>query len=269
VTTGDDNSYSTISEAGRACPLHYRYRPSELAATTPIEAQTLYVVDGLYGNLEALDVIESLAAEDVDEQGNSARIAFNGDFNWFNAEHDWFVGLNERVLKHTALRGNVETELGADSGDNGCGCAYPEWVDDDVVSRSNSIMDVLRHTARREPALTERLTRLPMIAVAQIGAARVGIVHGDLNSLAGWDLSPERLARDGAVGRLTKDMTSAEVDIVSSSHTCISLFRRWQSDDHLKALVAGLRANHVQAKQRLAKPHLTREMKDPPPVSST
>ena len=42
-----------------------------------------------------------------------AKLVFNGDFNWFNADAMAFEGINRVVLQHVALRGNVETELAA------------------------------------------------------------------------------------------------------------------------------------------------------------
>ena len=63
------------------------------------------------------------------------RLVFNGDFHWFDVDPARFARIQQAVLTHTALRGNVETELAdPDShSDAGCGCAYPEWVDDGVV----------------------------------------------------------------------------------------------------------------------------------------
>ncbi len=43
-------------QPGRSCPPHYRYQPTDLARDTPVAADTLYVVGGLYGNLPALAV---------------------------------------------------------------------------------------------------------------------------------------------------------------------------------------------------------------------
>ena len=39
---------------GRSCPIGYRYQPEALAQPARLEADTLYVVGGLYGNLFAL-----------------------------------------------------------------------------------------------------------------------------------------------------------------------------------------------------------------------
>ena len=111
-------------QPGRHCPIHYRYSPSQLARAPEIHAQTLYVVGGLYGNLAALETI----VDCKHKEERPTTLVFNGDFNWFNVDAVGFATINERVLQHTALRGNVETEMSVSSGESGCGCAYPDWV---------------------------------------------------------------------------------------------------------------------------------------------
>jgi hypothetical protein len=86
-------------------------------------------------------------------EAGATHLAFNGDFNWFNVNPVLFQRLNERLLCWPATRGNVETELEATGSAAGCGCAYPTWVDDGVVERSNAIMHRLRQTAARFPDL--------------------------------------------------------------------------------------------------------------------
>jgi hypothetical protein len=41
---------STVEVPGRSCPLTYRYQPEALAQPAQLEADTLCVVGGLYGN---------------------------------------------------------------------------------------------------------------------------------------------------------------------------------------------------------------------------
>src|SRR5689334_25324926 len=130
-----------MAKPGRSCPPHYRYSPVVFARAADIEAQSLYVVGGLYGNPFALETVLALA------QREGATFVFNGDFNWFNAGPDEFRKVNEAVLRHAALRGNVETEIAGDDSGAGCGCAYPEWVGDAEVERSNEILGSLRETA--------------------------------------------------------------------------------------------------------------------------
>jgi hypothetical protein len=50
------------SEAGRVCPLDYRYAPSVTAREVEFHADTMYMIGRLYGNRPALDAVEMLAA---------------------------------------------------------------------------------------------------------------------------------------------------------------------------------------------------------------
>jgi hypothetical protein len=204
---------------GRNCPLAYRYSPEVFRRRPEIEAETLYVIGGLYGNPFALDAILALAASEPEPP----RLVFNGDFHWFDADPEGFARLNARVLEHTALRGNVETELATDDDAAGCGCAYPEWVGDAEVARSNAIAARLRATARGFPELRSRLGALPMHAVASVGGVRVGIVHGDAAALAGWDFSQERLERD--LGPAAAAFDAAGVRVFACSHTCLPVLQ--------------------------------------------
>jgi hypothetical protein len=141
----------------------------------------LYVVGGLYGNLAALDAVERLAAA----ERMPTTIVFNGDFHWFDAEPQWFGEIERRVAPYLALRGNVETEITrAEDIGAGCGCAYPESVHEELVRRSNEIIEALRTVTPDD--VRARIARLPMHLVAKVGALRVGVVHGDATSLAGW-----------------------------------------------------------------------------------
>ena len=106
-----------ITAPGRSCPLSYRYQPEVLARPPDFDCETLYAVGGLYGNEQAL----TAAVEMFEGEGGVKRLVFNGDFNWFNVDPMSFEGINGVVLDHTALRGNVETELAADGDDGGCG----------------------------------------------------------------------------------------------------------------------------------------------------
>jgi hypothetical protein len=215
---------------GRNCPLSYRYSPDVFRRPPEIEAETLYVIGGLYGNAFALDAIVELAAQ----ESPAPTLVFNGDFNWFDVDPGGFAALNAHVLGHVALRGNVETELANDDAEAGCGCAYPEYVGDADVARSNAILGRLRETARGFPALRERLGRLPMHAVAAVGGVRVAIVHGDAWSLAGWRFAQESLSDEA----LERAFDAADVSVFASSHTCLPVTYR---------LPAGVIANNGAA----------------------
>ncbi|MBI3376213.1 MAG: hypothetical protein HY017_31210 [Betaproteobacteria bacterium] len=208
---------------GRWCPLGYRYGASSLKAAAAFETETLYVVGGLYGNPFALEsVLEAFAAE----RGEKA-LVFNGDFHWFDVGAADFLRVNRAVRSHVATRGNVETELASPSaaGGCGCGCGYPEWVGDAEVERSNRIMERLRETARAVPEELAQLASLPMIALAQIRGVRIAAVHGDANSLAGWDFSQERLATPAGRAAAAAAFPAAGVRIFASSHTCLPVLQ--------------------------------------------
>lgn len=211
---------------GRSCPLHYRYSPAVFATPAPAALQgldVLYVVGGLYGNHHALARVLAL----FEQEAGRKRLVFNGDFHWFDADPQRFAQVQQAVLAHTALRGNVETELAADptsvQDDAGCGCAYPDWVGDDVVQRSNRIL------ARLRPAVTakqrEQLAALPMWLRADVGPLRLGLVHGDAQSLAGWGFAQEHLKQAGHRERVRRWFAQAGVDAFASTHTCLPVFQ--------------------------------------------
>jgi hypothetical protein len=84
----------------------------------------------------------------------------------------------------------------------------------------------LRLTASRHPDLQARLAALPMQAVASVGGVRIGIVHGDAESLAGWRFSHQAL--DEAANRqwLGEICREAQLAGFASSHTCLPTLRR-------------------------------------------
>lgn len=214
--------------AGRSCPLHYRYSPETLAGEPAFATDALYVVGGLYGNPDALDAIEALAAAEP-----GSRVLFNGDSHWFDAEPATFQSIHERVLAHGLTAGNVEAEL-ADPSSAGCGCAYPDYVSDAAVERSNAIMERLK--AICPTACSQALADLPMVRTVAVGDRPIGILHGDPTSLAGWGLAAEALppadhALHAALGCDEAAMTSydrladwfqrAGVTVFAATHTCL------------------------------------------------
>lgn len=207
---------------GRLCPVSYRYSPHVFDRPPEIEAETLFVVGGLYGNIEALDALRSMVAR----EGDGATIVFNGDFHWFDVRSADFGRIAAEVGRHRALRGNVETEISAEDSGAGCGCAYPVDVSDAEVMRSNEILARLRETARAAPAIRAGLRGLPMHLTARVGEARIGIVHGDAWSLAGWGFAHDRLDEPDHHRWLESAFRDAKVDIFSSTHTCLPAFRR-------------------------------------------
>ena len=210
---------------GRSCPLHYRYSPRVFATGAAPgfdDCEVLYIVGGLYGNELALEQVLSL----FERERGRKRLVFNGDFHWFDVDPDSFRRVQQQVLGFDALRGNVETELAAEASDAdaGCGCAYPDWVDDGVVDRSNRILRRLRGAAAESPGLRPQLAALPMWRRADVGALRVAIVHGDAESLAGWGFAQEHLRDAVHRQRVRSWFDAAEVDVFACSHTCLPVF---------------------------------------------
>jgi len=205
---------------GRTCPLSYRYGPRAFRTAPSIPADTLLVVGGLYGNVFAADTIEAM----LDAEGGIARLVLNGDYHWFDADPADFARIDAFAGRHVALRGNVETELADDADVAGCGCGYPDWVADADVDRSNEIIRRLRGSAHDTLGPhAAALAALPMFATAEVGGLRVGVLHGDCWSLAGWRFAQETLDREAhAIGAAFDE---AGVDVFASSHTCLPVAR--------------------------------------------
>lgn len=224
------------NQAGRSCPASYGYGAHVFRRPPEIVADALYVIGGLYGNPFALDAIDALAGQEA-RNGVQPQLVFNGDFHWFDTDPVVFEMITRRVLQHTALRGNVETELAGADDSAGCGCAYPENVSDAEVERSNRIIERLRDTARQMPQLRQEMGGLPMHALAQVGAARVGIVHGDATTLAGWDFAHDRLADPANSEALARMLRNAQVDVFAASHTCLPVLRCLNVDNRERAII--------------------------------
>lgn len=219
----------TAGRPGRTCPASYGYAPSVFSRAPELAADVLYVAGGLYGNLPALRAIERMAACEA----HAPRLVFNGDFHWFDVDPDGFLAVDRAVARHLALRGNVESEIAADDDSHGCGCAYPEAVPDEDVERSNRILARLRRAAReadaRTPGLRRRLAGLPMHLVAEVGGARIGVVHGDAWALAGWRFAHDALHADASAARLAAVFEQAAVDGFASSHTCLPALKTFHT----------------------------------------
>jgi len=206
---------------GRTCPLSYRYAPGAFAGPPALRAETLWIAGGLYGNRYALQaLIEVYAAEPGDKA-----LVFNGDFHWFDAEPAEFELVDETAQGFHAMRGNVETEIAAPADGAGCGCAYPDWVGDATVEHSNAIIERLRQAAIASGRDLGALARLPMHLAAEVGGERIGIVHGDAGSLAGWNFSQEVLATQEGAASAERALVQAGVKVFASSHTCLPVLK--------------------------------------------
>nr|BBJ02401.1 hypothetical protein YBY_02490 [Marinobacter nauticus] len=205
---------------GRSCPLAYRYRSEELCREpSHVSESVLYIVGGLYGNPFALDEIEAMVQAE-ERHGHRVKLVFNGDFNWFNAEDALFREINSRVLDHTAIFGNVDYELSIPNAGAGCGCAYPEYVDQGVVERSNQMMERLQALADQHPDIQKKLSLLPRYRCLIFGGLKILVVHGDPESLAGWGLSHESFIV-GNHKQVAEWFCATGADVIASTHTCL------------------------------------------------
>jgi hypothetical protein len=152
-------------------------------------------------------------------------LVFNGDFHWFDTAPADFRRVAKEVSRHHAIRGNVETEIAGEESAAGCGCAYPADVADADVARSNEILARLRETARAFAPERAALAALPMNLVARVGRARVGIVHGDAASLAGWGFAQAALDDPAHRRWLESAFRDSGMDLFASSHTCLPALR--------------------------------------------
>lgn len=222
-----------MNRPGQSCPIEYHYDAREFRRATTSRAETAYVVGGLYGNLEALHEILRMQESEA-KHGIHVDLVFNGDYNWFNTDIESFREVNQLALESISIRGNVEAELSAPT-DAGCGCNYPDYVNAEYVARSNAIMRRLRDTAAQAPELREALGRLPYFRVLEVGECRIGIVHGDAETLSGWAFAAERLSPigtccsgDEADVELTPLQTieryfrDSGVHAFASTHTCLA-----------------------------------------------
>jgi len=221
----DIRSASEPFEPGRACPLDYRYSPALFKQQAAPAIDTLIAAGGLYGNLSALDDLESLlGAEQTSHPDRAVEMIFNGDFHWFDAQAAWFDEVEQRTARYTRVRGNVETEFTREGSDIGCGCDYPEGTAQAIVDRSNRIEQALAAVAKDHQSRFPThpgWQSLPMMAVRTIGDLRVAVVHGDAWSLAGWRFSPDMDA--AALKQLYLD---SGIDLFVSSHTCQAVWLR-------------------------------------------
>lgn len=202
--------------AGRDCPLDYRLGAESFSGRPDFSCETLYVVGGLYGNRQALAALNNRVAAEPD-----ARIVFNGDAHWFDRDPALFDDIDRELTRHFPLRGNVETELGRPDADAaGCGCAYPDTVDDQVVDWSNSIHAQLQQTLSTLNGMAERLMGRSPTALIEIAGLHIAITHGDETSLAGWRCAREALAQPARQAELVTWARRNGIAVLATSHTC-------------------------------------------------
>ena len=84
---------------------------------------------------------------------------------------------------------------------------------------SNRILQTLRQTASNLTACRDQLAALPMHVVGRVGGCRIGIVHGDAESLAGWRFGHEALDDESNGPWLREIRRESTIDLFASSHT--------------------------------------------------
>lgn len=208
---------------GRVCPVHYRYQRGELGRAPRVRADTAWVVGGLYGNVEALHAIRA-QVEAERATGRRAALVFNGDFHWFDADPDDCLAIQRAVQAERAIAGNVELELAQPEPGAGCGCAYPGFVDDATVDRSNRIIGRLRANVNEVRDLRDSLVGLPRLLRLAVGGTITGVIHGDPESVAGWRFAFERVtdpAHPLSTAQVRAWANESGVDAFACSHTCL------------------------------------------------
>ncbi len=201
---------------GRTCPIDYNLNGESFDRfDEDIMADTIYVVGGLYGNKEALDEILKMAKEE-----SNLRIVFNGDAHWFDVDLEDFSYIENAIKNYDAIIGNVEAELISDRSEAGCGCSYPDSVDDGVVDRSNKIHSIMKKNIQKSKDMIDVLKRRKRTLTARVGDKRIAILHGDEKSLAGWGNSKENLQDADRLDEIGSWADKNSIDIVACTHTC-------------------------------------------------
>lgn len=217
---------------GRWCPPSYGLGARAFLEGPRLAAEVVYVVGGLYGNPFALSRLAQLFQA---EPATRKLFVLNGDFHWFDRTESDFAAIERATSSFVRLRGNVETEIAALGDDAGCGCAYPESVSDEDVSRSNLILSELKRVARTL-GCDQALGTLPAVATVACGSLQMAITHGDDRSLAGWEFAVDRLDdawREGLGAR----MQALGVSLIASSHTCLAVADARPQDGVVRAVI--------------------------------
>jgi hypothetical protein len=235
-----------VGGPGRSCPIGYRYRPEDLAGPAGFGCRCLFVVGGLYGDVAALHAVQVRA----EREPVLPEVVFNGISTTSTpipTRSRPSPPACRRIGRAWATSSTPSQRMpSARSGSEvGCGCDYPAYVDDGVVACSNATVATLHTTAGDFPEHRAWLARLPRYLTVQVGERRVGIVHGDPESLAGWGLALEAMepadeqvrGRTGFTGtstttdRVADRLRRAQVDVLACTHTGMAYAQDLLVDD--------------------------------------
>lgn len=156
--------------------------------------------------------------------GCAVTLVFNGDFHWLDCDPVSFARLNDRVLEHLATAGNIELELARPTPGQGCGCNYPAWIPAASVDLSDRVMERLSSCAQGLASARECLAALPLHRTLTVGEHRIGILHGDPESVAGWGFAVESMPAPGdesslEAAQIADWFARAQVSVFACSHT--------------------------------------------------
>ncbi|SFE72340.1 calcineurin phosphoesterase [Peptostreptococcus sp. D1] len=218
VNINESKAVKSINIPGRTCPVDYSMGDDFfLKREDEIICEAVYVVGGLYGNYQALDEIIRLSLEEKEK----VTIVFNGDIHWFDKDLIDFKRLESVVKKHIPLLGNVEAELFRNEDiDVGCGCSYPDCVDEEAVMRSNKIHSMMKANISVDKSIIKELSSRKKGIVVKVDDIRIAITHGDEKSLAGWMCSRDNLVSSARQEELKSWFEKNDIGILATTHTC-------------------------------------------------
>jgi predicted phosphodiesterase len=213
----DEGGIATPGIEGRVGADDYAIAHEEWNKNPFAECDVLYSVGGLYGNVEAMKTVISMAEQ---EQGNVC-IALNGDYHWFDATLESFLEIEKLIAPYIPMNGNVEFELSRTQACGvGCGCSYPTSMSDGFVSRSNAIYGRIKEAISQKSGLAASLKNRPAWGIVKVGDALVGLTHGDEKSVSGWGCSVDSLHDENRLKELDEFFAQHSIDILSTTHTC-------------------------------------------------
>ena len=195
-------------------------------AKPEIVAETLYVIGGLYGNVEALDA----RARARRARAGPVALVFNGDFHWFDVDPRDFAAIDGgRAGACGAARQRRDRARRRRRRGAGCGCAYPDDVERRRVARSNEILVRLRATARRCPRAARATRRACRCISSRAWATRASASCTATRPRSPAGASPTTALDDPAhraLGRIDVPRR-ARRRLRVARHTCLPALRRF------------------------------------------
>ncbi len=203
-------------EKGRNCSLKYILNNEWAKYPKEVSNKVIYIIGGLYGNFFALEKIKELAKLERDEP----LLVFNGDIHWFDILEKDFLNIENIIKKDIKLLGNVEYELLNEEDLFGCGCNYPEDVDEGIVNRSNIIHSMMKNNIKDKIVLDDIKNRDKTICLSVMNK-NIAVTHGDEKNMAGWLCSIDNLKLENRREELANWFINNNIDVLATTHTCL------------------------------------------------